>query len=107
MERRFLTRHASAASLRQTPPPGGATRGPEMYPKQMVFLITQDAEGRREREWQELLRRPDAPPLPPEEPAIDVGLRLAATIRGWLHRLPADNVPTARIWTADDEVRTT
>ena len=107
MERRFLTRHASAASLRQTPPPGGATRGPEMYPKQIVFLITQDAESRREREWQELLRRPDASPLPPEEPAIDVGLRLAATIRGWLHRLPADKVPTARIWTADDEVRTT
>jgi hypothetical protein len=37
-----------------------------MYPKLNVFLITQDAERRREREWQELLRRPDAPPLPPE-----------------------------------------
>ena len=78
-----------------------------MYPKQMVFLITQDAERRREREWQELLRRPDAPPLPPEAPTIDVGLRLATTIRGWLHRLPADKVPPARIWSAEDEVRTT
>jgi hypothetical protein len=78
-----------------------------MYPKQMVFLIYEDFERRREQEWQELFRRPDAPPLPPEEPAIDVGLRLAATIRGWLHRLPADKVPAARIWSAEDEVPTT
>jgi len=78
-----------------------------MYPKLNVFLITQDAERRREREWQELLRRPDAPPLPPEEPTIDVGTRLAATIRGWLHRLPADKVPTKQIWSSAEEVRTT
>jgi hypothetical protein len=77
-----------------------------MYPKLNLFLITQDAERRREREWQELLHRPDAPPLPPEEPTIEVGTRLAATIRGWLQRLPADKVPPARIWSSADEVRT-
>jgi broad specificity phosphatase PhoE len=59
-----------------------------MYPKQMVFLINEDFERRREQEWQEALRRPDALPLPPEEPAIDVRARLSAVVRGWLLRMP-------------------
>jgi broad specificity phosphatase PhoE len=74
-----------------------------MYPKQMAFLLTVDSARRRDEEWQAMLRRPDAPPLPPEEPAIDVGARLAATIRGWMQRLPAEAIPPARIWTPDDE----
>jgi broad specificity phosphatase PhoE len=73
-----------------------------MNPKQMVYLINSDLERRREEEWRALHRRPDALPLPPEEPAIDVGTRLSRMIRGWLHRLPADPIPHARR-AGDDE----
>jgi len=75
-----------------------------MYPKQLTILLT-DMERWHEEEWQAMLRRPDAPPLSPEEPAIDVGARLAATIRGWMQRLPAEAIPPARIWIPDEEVR--
>jgi|KBSMisStaDraftv2_1062788.scaffolds.fasta_scaffold1299295_2 broad specificity phosphatase PhoE len=75
-----------------------------MYPKQIAFFLTTDIARRHEEEWQAMLRRPDAPPLPPEEPAIDVGARLAATIRGWMQRLPAEAIPPARIWSRDEEV---
>jgi broad specificity phosphatase PhoE len=73
-----------------------------MNPKQMVFLINADFERRREEEWRALHRRPDAPPLPPEEPTIDVGTRLSAVVRGWLHRLPADPISSSRR-AGDDE----
>ena len=75
-----------------------------MYPKQMAFLLTQVLERERNEEWEAMLRRPDAPPLPPVEPALDVGTRLAGLIRGWLIRLPADAIPPRRIWSRDDEV---
>ena len=81
-----------------------------MNPKQMVYLINADFEQRREEEWRELHRRPDALPLPPEEEEpIDVGTRLRAVVRGWLNRLPPESVsrvsraPRA----ADDEARAT
>jgi broad specificity phosphatase PhoE len=75
-----------------------------MYPKQMAFLLTQVIERERNDEWEAMLRRPDALPLPPVEPTVDVGARLAAVIRGWLLRLPADSIPPKRIWSRDDEM---
>ena len=73
-----------------------------MNPKQMVYLINADSERRREEAWRELHRRPDALPLPPEEPTIDVGTRLSAIVRGWLHRLPAEPISRPRR-ASDDE----
>jgi broad specificity phosphatase PhoE len=73
-----------------------------MNPKQMVYLINADFERRREEEWLALHRRPDALPLPPEEPTTDVGTRLSAVVRGWLHRLPADPISRSRR-AGDDE----
>jgi hypothetical protein len=67
-----------------------------MNPKQMVYLINADFERRREEEWRELHRRPDALPLPPENEPIDVGTRLSAVVRGWLHRLPPEPIAHAK-----------
>jgi hypothetical protein len=59
-----------------------------MYPKFMIDAVNQDFDKHREDEWQELLRRPDAEPLPPEpEPGPGLGTRFAIVVRGWLLRL--------------------
>jgi hypothetical protein len=60
-----------------------------MHPRQMAFLIRDDAERRREREWQELLHRPDAEPLPPEpeRASVGIGTRLSAAVRAFLDPL--------------------
>ena len=73
-----------------------------MNPKQMVYLINADFEGRREDEWLALHRRPDALALPLEEPTVDFGTRLSAVVRGKLRRLPPDPIPRPRR-ACDDE----
>jgi broad specificity phosphatase PhoE len=80
-----------------------------MNPKQMVNLLNADFERQRQEAWRELHRRPDALPLPPEDEPIDVGTRLKAVVRGWLHRLPPKTVVQASRATraADDEARAT
>ncbi len=73
-----------------------------MDPKLMMTLIKHDFEKRREEEFIALHRRPDALPLPPEEPTPSFGDRLSAVVTGWLLRLPAppEHVPRR----GDDEV---
>jgi broad specificity phosphatase PhoE len=73
-----------------------------MDPKLMLTLITGDLERRRGEEFEATFRRPDALPLPPEEPAPTFGDRLSAVLTGWLHRLPSE--PVARMARGDDEV---
>jgi broad specificity phosphatase PhoE len=68
----------------------------------MMTLINGDFEKRREEEFIALHRRPDALPLPPEEPAPSFGDRLSAVVTGWLHRLPAP--PERVLRRGDDEV---
>ena len=69
-----------------------------MNPKQMVYLINADFERRREEEWLELHRRPDALPLSPEEPRVGIGTRLRAAVRAFANPLllerpiPSDHV---------------
>jgi len=47
----------------------------------MAYLIHEDRTRQIDEEWQALLRRPDAPPLPPEEPTVGLGTRLNAAVR--------------------------
>jgi hypothetical protein len=58
-----------------------------MNPKRMVYLINADFERRREEEWLELHRRPDALPLPPEEPRVGIRTRLSAAVRAFVDPL--------------------
>jgi hypothetical protein len=75
-----------------------------MYPKFMIDSINEDFERRRDEEFQAMLRRPDAEPLPPEpEKGPGFGMRLSVAIRGGLLRL-ADALPHPR---ADDEAAAT
>jgi len=76
-----------------------------MYPKQVAFLIREDAEQRREREWQELLHRPDAEPLPPEPvpaPTVGMATRLRAAAHAFLDPLPVERRLRERL---DDDAR--
>jgi hypothetical protein len=74
-----------------------------MDPKLMMTLIKGDLERRREEEFIAMFRRPDALPLPPEEPKATFGERLSAVVTGWLHRLPAPPEPVVRPRHRDDE----
>ena len=76
-----------------------------MHPRQMAFLIHEDRKHRIEQEWQELLRRPDAPPLPPEEPTVGLGTRLSAAVRAFIDPLLLERpIPADRL---GDDARAT
>jgi len=53
----------------------------------MAYLIHEDRKRQIDEEWQAMLRRPDAPPLPPAEPTVGLGTRLNAAVRAFLDPL--------------------
>jgi broad specificity phosphatase PhoE len=55
----------------------------------MVSWIEEEFERRRNEEFQATLRRPDALPLPPEEPTASFGERLSRVVNGWMNHLPS------------------
>lgn len=58
-----------------------------MHPRQMAFLIAEDRSRRRDHEWQDMLRRPDAPPLPEEAATVGLRTRLSAAVRAFVDPL--------------------
>jgi broad specificity phosphatase PhoE len=61
----------------------------------MTSWIEEEFERRREEEFQATLRRPDALPLPPEEPMASFGDRLSRVINGWMNHVPSASAARA------------
>lgn len=55
----------------------------------LVNWIARESARQREEEFREALRRPDALPLPPEEPTPSLGDRLGRVANGWRSHVPA------------------
>jgi hypothetical protein len=69
----------------------------------MAFLIGEDRTRQVDEDWQAMLRRPDAPPLPPEEPTVGLGTRLSAAVRAFVDPLSLER--PLRADRLDDDAR--
>jgi len=79
----------------------------------MVSWIEEEFERRRDEEFQATLRRPDALPLPPEEPNASFGERLSRVVSGWMSHVPSASAaraatmgPARSVRRRDDEATT-